>query len=64
MPETIHFKPDCSNFSTAGGMGTYGFEILVGKTVFTDQEQLSNLAFCPPEEVLRSTALLAILFKE
>lgn len=45
-------------------MGTYGFEILVGKTVFTDQEQLSNLAFCPPEEVLRSTALLAILFKE
>lgn len=29
-----------------------------------NQEQLSNLVFSPPEEVLWSIALLAILFKE
>lgn len=65
MPETIHFKHNCSYFSTAGGMGAYGFGILIGKAVFTEPGTIvQSCLFFPPQEVLQSTALLAILFKE
>lgn len=47
-----------------GGWARMVLKYSLVRLYLQNQEQLSNLAFCPPEEVLWSTALLAILFKE